>query len=213
MRKQRFIILLFIAIFAAAAYVLGWSNVLTVSKVEITGTSKFISSSIIPGQKLARIAPRVVANSYEKLAWVRSARVSRNWLSGKVTITITERVPIAIYNDLAIDKEGVSFPLSGPSIDNLVHIQASTVESAIVAANFYSTLPGEFASEISILIIRVDDSLVMQMHHGKNSVEVFWGQSGENDLKARVYSALMQRPENIAIKRIDLSAPHAPIVK
>jgi cell division protein FtsQ len=44
-------------------------------------------------------------------------------------------------------------------------------------------------------------------------VEVRWGFATENELKAKVYKALLEQPENAKLKRMDLSAPHAPIVK
>jgi hypothetical protein len=47
---------------------------------------------------------------------------------------------------------------------------------------------------------------------GRN-VEVRWGLATDNELKAKVYKALLAQPENAKLKRMDLSAPHAPIVK
>ena len=57
---------------AALAYILGWSSLFTVSSVEIKGTSKFITSRVELGEKLARVEPRVIIAEYEKLEWVRS---------------------------------------------------------------------------------------------------------------------------------------------
>jgi hypothetical protein len=47
---------------------------------------------------------------------------------------------------------------------------------------------------------------------GKN-LEIRWGNDDENELKLKVYKALISLPENASIKRVDVSAPHAPIVK
>jgi hypothetical protein len=44
-------------------------------------------------------------------------------------------------------------------------------------------------------------------------MEVKWGLNSENELKTKVYEALTALPENNRVTRIDLSAPHAPIVK
>ena len=44
-------------------------------------------------------------------------------------------------------------------------------------------------------------------------VKVTWGSLRDLDLKVTVLKALLELPENQAIKRVDLSAPHAPIVK
>ncbi|CAB4842457.1 unannotated protein [freshwater metagenome] len=53
----------------------------------------------------------------------------------------------------------------------------------------------------------------MQILDGKKSIELLWGQEGETALKVKVYKALIAQPENSKIFRIDLTAPHAPIVK
>jgi len=180
-----------------AAYILGWSTLFTVSSIEIKGTQLSVKSLIAPGEKLARVEPRAVIAQYEKIDWVKSVDISRNWFSGKVTISLVERSPIAIYKDRAIDADGVSFALKDlgtGKADNLPHIQAPTVESAVRASMFFITLP-------------------IEIMKGSRAIEVLWGQDQENPLKAKVYQALMAREENQQIRRIDLTAPHAPIVR
>jgi hypothetical protein len=48
---------------------------------------------------------------------------------------------------------------------------------------------------------------------GERILEVKWGINSENELKTRVYQAILALPENNKITKIDVSAPHAPIVK
>ena len=103
MKKKRLIALLAIVLLTAASYVLGWSTLFTVSSVQIQGTGIYLPITVKTGEKLARVEPRAVAASYEKYDFIQDAKVSRNWLTGKVTITITARTPIAIYNNQAID--------------------------------------------------------------------------------------------------------------
>ena len=73
-----------LALLAIATYILGWSPFFTVSSVEITGTKTQLSSDISTGEKLARIEPRAIAAKFETLDWVAEAKVSRNWINGKV---------------------------------------------------------------------------------------------------------------------------------
>ena len=103
MKKRRLYLLGALVVLSGAAYILGWSSLFTVSNVVIKGTSTYLPTNIDKGEKLARVEPRVVASFYEKYDWVKGADVSRNWINGTVEITITERTPIAIYNDMAID--------------------------------------------------------------------------------------------------------------
>lgn len=213
MKKHRLILVLLILFFAAAAYVLGWSTLFTVSGVEIQGTSRTMSSSVIVGEKLARVEPRALAAEFERFSWIKSAQVARNWISGKVTITLIERTPVAIYNDRAIDSEGMNFPVPIQNAENLPNIQAATIESAVVASAYFIELPKYIADLVKLIKVRGGASYVLEIIDGVRSLEVIWGQNDENALKAKVYKALLARPENIKIRRMDLTAPHAPIVK
>ena len=213
MKKRRIFLVIAILIFASAAYVLGWSTLFTVSAVQIQGTNAFMSSSVLVGEKLARVEPRAVAAEFEKFSWIKDAQVSRNWISGKVTISLTERVPVAIYNDRAIDAEGMSFPAPTSGSKNLPRIQAHTIESAIAASTFFVELPKEIADIVSLIKVRGGESYVLEIIDAGKSLEVIWGQNEENALKAKVYKALLAQPENTKIYRLDLTAPHAPIVK
>lgn len=213
MKRHRLGIAVAIFIFVVIAYVLGWSTLFTVSSVEVTGTKTSISTEVKVGERLARVEPRSIIAELERIKWIKSVEVSRNWISGKVTITIVERTPIAVFNEQVIDEEGVSFPLLNQSVQGLPHIKAMDIDSAITAANFYNSLPKDFADAIKTLKVTMGDSYSFEISQGKKSFELLWGQDAENSLKVRVYKALIARPENFDIRRIDLSAPHAPIVK
>lgn len=213
MKKRRLVVALTLIVFALAAYALGWSNLLTVSSVEMKGTGTFLSTTIKPGERLARIEPRAVAKEYEKLDWVQRAEVSRNWINGKITITITERLPIAIFNNRAIDKDGVSFAITNQSTKGLPRIQAPSIDSAITAAAFFSALPQEIASSVQLVKVGNGEMYTLQMQATGHVIEVVWGSNQDNALKSTVYKALIARAENSKIHQLDLSAPHAPIVK
>ena len=213
MKKQRLFIALGVLIFATAGYILGWSSLFTVSSVEIKGSTTLISSTIVPGEKLARVEPRKVAAEFEKNLWIKKADVSRNWISGKVTITLSKRTPIALYDNQAIDADGVSFPTPTDSVKGLPRILAPTAESAVEAAAFFMALPAEIAESVVVVKVRSAQAYVLEIVDGGKSIELLWGQEGESALKVKVYKALIAQPENSKIFRIDLTAPHAPIVK
>lgn len=213
MKRYRLGIAFTILVFGVVAYILGWSTLFTVSSIEITGTKSSITTDIKVGERLARVEPRSIVTELERVKWIRSVEVSRNWINGKVSIAIVERTPIAIYNEQVIDEEGVGFPLLNQNIQGLPHIQATNIDAAIAATNFYNSLPKEFADDITTLKVVTGDSYSIEMSQGKKSIEIVWGQDEENSLKVRVYKALIARPENFKIRRVDLSAPHAPIVK
>ena len=213
MKKQRLFIALGVLIFATAGYILGWSSLFTVSSVDIQGSTTLMSSTIVPGEKLARVEPRKVAAEFEKNLWIKKADVSRNWISGKVTITLSKRTPIALYDNQAIDADGVSFPTPTDSVKGLPRILAPTAESAVEAAAFFMALPAEIAESVVLVKVRSAQAYVLEIVDGGKSIELLWGQEGESALKVKVYKALIAQPENSKIFRIDLTAPHAPIVK
>ena len=213
MKNKRLIALATAIFVGAASYALGWSTLFTVSSVEVTGTDQRLPQSIKVGEKLARVEPRAVAATYEKFAFVQDAQVSRNWISGKVTISITSRTPVAIFNNQAIDDSGKAFVVKGQLPAALPQIQASSVEIAVAAVEFLNSLPQEIRSNLKILKVRSTGAYVMDVDVQGRKVEVRWGFATENELKAKVYKALLEQPENAKLKRMDLSAPHAPIVK
>jgi len=202
-----------LALLAIVTYILGWSSLFTVSSVEITGTKTQLSSDISTGEKLARIEPRAIAAKFETLDWVAEARVSRNWINGKVSIEITERTPVAIFNNIVFDSDGNSFVLRGTPSSPLVQIQASDLVAAKKAVTFFSSLPVDLKSALMVVKVRSSGSLVLEVNNAGKNLEIRWGDDSENELKLKVYKALIALPENASIKRVDVSAPHAPIVK
>ena len=213
MKNKRLLALAIAIIVGLASYALGWSTLFTVSSVDIKGTDQFLPQSVKVGEKLARVEPRAVASTYENFAFVQDAQVSRNWISGKVTISITTRTPVAIFNNQAIDDSGKAFVVKGNLPAALPQIQASNVEIAVTAVEFMTSLPDEIRSNLKILKVRSTGAYVMDVDVEGRKVEVRWGFATDNELKAKVYKALLAQPENAKLKRMDLSAPHAPIVK
>jgi cell division protein FtsQ len=213
MKNKRLIALATVIVLGLASYALGWSTLFTVSSVEVTGTDQFLPQNVKVGEKLARVEPRAVAATYEKFAFVQDAQVSRNWISGKVTISITTRTPVAIFNNQAIDDSGKAFVVKGNVPAALPLIQAGNVETAVTAVEFLTSLPDEIRSDLKVLKVRSTGAYVLEVDIEGRNVEVRWGLATDNELKAKVYKALLAQPENAKLKRMDLSAPHAPIVK
>jgi cell division protein FtsQ len=213
MKKKPLIALATAIIVGLASYALGWSTLFTVSSVEIKGTDQFLPQNVKVGEKLARVEPRAVASTYENFAFVQDAQVSRNWVSGKVTISITTRTPVAIFNNQAIDASGKAFMVKGALPAALPQIQAGNIEIAVTAVEFMTSLPDEIRSDLKILKVRSTGAYVLEVDVEGRKVEVRWGLATDNELKAKVYKALLAQPENAKLKRMDLSAPHAPIVK
>ena len=211
--KRKLIAAGVVAAIAGATYVLGYSSFFTVSSVEVVGSTKAINTGIIKGQKLARVEPRAVATRLEKLNWIESVDISRNWINGKVVVELKQRTPIATYKNQVIDSTGTSFVPQGARPEGLIEIQAGSTEDATKAVNFFTQLPEELKSSLTVVKVRVSGAFVLITENNGKKLEIRWGTDSENELKLKVYKALIALPENAEIKRVDVSAPHAPIVK
>jgi cell division septal protein FtsQ len=212
MRRRFTLVALPILMIAGATYALGYSTLFTVSSVEIIGSRLNINPGVIKGEKLARIQPKVIATKFENLTWVKKAEVSRDWISGKVTVRILERTPVALYNGKAFDVEGKSFQLQNGKTSDLIQIQAIDATSALKAVDLLNSLDSQLSQTLKSIKVQNSGSLELQLAQGDRILEVKWGINSENELKTRVYQRILALPENKKITKIDLSAPHAPIV-
>lgn len=208
------------AIFIALAYLFAWSPVFTVKTITTSGVPAGVSSkSIIErsavevGDKLARIEPRSIEKLLGETSWVKSISVSRNWIKGEVAIAISARVPVGIYKGKAIDSSGRLFDFPGEKVKDLPTVSAATPDLGLAAISLFSKLPSDLRKSL-ISMSATSNSSINSWHQevGRN-IKINWGSVEKIELKVSVYRALLALPENKLIRRVDLSAPHAPIVK
>jgi cell division septal protein FtsQ len=218
-------IALVLLIFGGGSYVLGWSNLLTVRSIEITGAPSEQSKELIirsldiqPGEKLARIDPRSISARLAANNWIQSSQVSRNWLNGKVRISVTSRVPVALYTEpgqpqVTLDASGKIFTLPADLPDGLPKVSATSVDSGLAAIKVFTELPAEFSAGIDRLSAARPSNLLIYGVFSGRDMRIIWGDGLDTDLKVKVITALLEQPENKSIRMIDVTAPHAPIVK
>jgi cell division septal protein FtsQ len=207
------------------AYVLGWSSIFSVKKVEIAGAPTAAvqaeiekKSQIEVGQQLARVNPQSVSRKIEKLSWIKEASISRDWLSGVVAIEITPREPLAFFNSdqvpgQTIDEEGQLFSLPGYKNPDLALISAKSPDSALKANELFTALPENFRRSITSMMATSSNTFTLNSTLEGRDIRIRWGDSQEMALKISVINSLLKLPENKQIKLIDVVAPHAPIVK
>jgi len=214
-----------LTILGAGSYLLGWSSLLTVRQVEITGApspasqneaSKKIDLKL--GENLARVDAKAISLRLKSADWIESADISRNWISGKVVVDLHPRVPVAIYNEpgkaqVALDASGKVFKAPAKIPAGLPNVSASSVESGLAAIKVFTQLPKEFSSGIDRLSAAGVTNLLIYGKFRGQSLRIIWGDGEDTALKVRVINALLEQPENKSLKMIDVTAPHAPIVK
>ena len=219
-RKHRLFTVLVILLTTGFAYVLGWSNALTIKEISYTGAPTKNSEATIKnltnlevGERLARIETRKIAARLQTLPWVDNADLSRNWISGKIVIAITPRLPIATFNGQLMDASGKRFELPGGYDSKLPSVFAKDAKSGLAAIKLFTKLPTEFSTRTSAFTATSPENINFKITEGNRSLMVIWGSDIEIDLKLKVYKALVALPENSKIRKIDLSEPRSPIVK
>ena len=219
-RKHRLITFFIILLTAGLAYLLGWSNVLTIKEISYLGAPTKSSEALVRnltdlevGQRLARIETRKISARLQTLPWIESADLSRNWISGKIKIEVMPRLPIATFNGQLMDASGKRFELPGGFKSKLPSVFARDAKSGLAAINLFTKLPTEFSTRTSAFTAISPENINFKISEGKRSLMVIWGSDTEIDLKLKVYKALVALPENSKIKKIDLTEPRSPIVK
>lgn len=106
---KRIGILLAAALIAASAYLLGWSNFLTVKKIVINESDVSIAKEISEriqispkvievGWPIARVDKRAIASRLREIIWVSDVEVRRHIINGEVEISVSSRKAIARVN-------------------------------------------------------------------------------------------------------------------
>ena len=234
-RTRRTLWILFTTLLLAAlTFGLGWSKLFALEAVSITGTNQVklieaqleaAESKLVIGQPLARINPRTEENTVTNLEWIASADLSRNWWTGRVTLHITPRIPVAVYADVNGDSgaprylaaNGVEFS-SPQSFSNLakISIRAKTQGVRREIANFVANLSTEIVAAMTGLEIAGNDVILMETNFREPTLTITWGSrnsAADIEVKSVVLMGLLALPENKKITEIDLSIADSPIVK
>jgi cell division protein FtsQ len=206
--------------FVGLVYLFAWSPIFSVSTITLTGAPTPESKSAILkvtevslGEKLARVEPRSIATRIKAIAWVESVDISRNWISGHVDIKVSPRTPTAYFNGSTIDGAGVVFTLPGYSGGNLPKVSAANSQIGLAAIALFQTLPSTFKSEVTSLSARDTSNFLIHLTFEGRDLQITWGKNEKTSLKIEVINSLLGLAENKNIRKIDISAPHAPIVR
>ena len=211
--------------FGSVSYLLGWSSLLTVKQIEINGAPTINSEEAIAknlnislGDKLARVDSRALANRLKANEWIKSADISRNWFNGKVVIELQPRTPVALYTapgkpQVALDASGVTFQLPGEVPAGLPKVSSSSVASGLIAIELFTEMPKEFSDGIDRLTAASPTNILINGKFSGRTMQIVWGDGEDISLKIKVIQYLLELPENKSIRLIDVTAPHAPIVK
>ncbi|MEA4943005.1 MAG: FtsQ-type POTRA domain-containing protein [Propionicimonas sp.] len=198
----------------AAVYLVGFSPVLAVARVTITGTEvasrKDVSAAaqVGLGTPLVRVDTAGVAERVAGLPPVAEVEVAREWPDG-LRIAVTERVArLAVRSGtgyLVADATGVVFDTAKSLPKDLIRVDADPADRQrlVDAGTVYSALSERTAKKVEAIEARGRDSITLRLSGGQR---VIWGSAEQSALKAEVIDALL--PEGGRV--FDVSAPSHP---
>jgi len=206
------------------AYVLGWSKLLVVKKIDLAanGNEVAISQIIEPtdihiGLPLARVNVSKINRDLSSLTWIKQLKVNRHWATGNVSIVVTPRIPVARYevngNINYFDSEGITFTAPSATTDlPLITFSSEGQASKQAVAEFLAQIPADFLAGMSELRVLSPESIKMATSlPGYVNLEVSWGSPTELPLKVNVLRHLLALGDNSKVIRVDLTNPSQPV--
>lgn len=217
-RRRRWLQWLALALALAAAagavYLVGFSPVLAVARVEISGTDVVSkeevsqAAAIELGTPLVRLDVAGIAERVAGLPPVAEVSVIRGW-PDQVTIAITERkARLAIASGtgyLIADASGVVFDTAKSRPKSLVLVEADPHDQVALsdAGVVFSSLSEKTADKVEAVQARGRDSISLRLEKG---IRVFWGSAEQSELKSEVLDVLLKQDGTV----FDVSAPAHP---
>lgn len=218
-----------ILLLGLAIYLLGWSSLLSLKKIAISGTTQInlIQTSletthphISLGEPLARLDVHAVNRAISKNEWVESVVIGRSWIHGSLTIEVHERKPVASFIDSKgvqnyFDASGNNFrsPLSYPQVP-AINLVSDTAATKIAISQLLTLLPIDLLASAQSFTVKNERDLEMQLSLSvKRTVSIKWGAPTDIGLKINIYKRLISLKENATATSFDLSDPLSPITK
>ncbi len=132
-------------------------------------------------------------------------------------IGITARRPIAALGGGYVDLAGKIFTIEEKPRVALPVLKVPTLSAQKFVISLLVSLPTDIRTELRELRALNQNSATLILHNSRTgsprTFTVIWGDESSMEFKVKVYKALLALPENKKISLLDLSAPHAPIVK
>jgi len=208
--------LLVLVLIAAAIYLVGFSSVLAIKTVRISGESNLTSNQIartaaVPvGAPMARTDIEAIQQRVAGLRQVESATVTRKW-PNTVAISVKERTAVFAVDEgpseLLVDRFGVGFrtaPSAGSLPKALVPARNQQVLKSVGIV--VGALPASLQRKVDRIEATTEDSITLQMTDGDT---VLWGSDEQSSLKAQVLVPLLKQKGS----HYDVSAPGTPAVR
>ncbi|HOB79629.1 MAG TPA: cell division protein FtsQ/DivIB [Ornithinibacter sp.] len=218
--RRAFAVLVAVTVVAVLVWVLGWSSILGVSKVEVSGATGAEASAVaelvdVPiGTPLARVDTDAAAARVRERITGAEVSVRRAWPS-TLAVDIVLRTPAIVVRNPqgqleVVDAEGVSFGVvkaapKGVPVVKAVGAKGATREALQSALALLNALPSDLSSQVSG--ITVSSANLVTFTLGKRTV--VWGSGADSERKVAILTALLPTKAKV----IDVSAPETPVTR
>jgi cell division protein FtsQ len=227
MNRKKAHIAIGITLVSLLAYFLGWSGLMTIDQIKVSGLSEnqkvsnltakqvIKLSGIKIGQPIARVNSSSVKRKLLTLSQVLDVKVNRQLPSSVLIELKMRKIEIAVTASgggyLVGDASGVTFAKVNKVPRGVPIIKTSTSKVLLSQTLLvFQGLPTKIQNRVISIDAKTRDSITFNLTRG---VRIIWGGSQEQDLKIKVLNALLTDENNKNVKNFDISSPLAPTVR
>jgi cell division protein FtsQ len=219
--RVQLLVLLGLGVAGAVVWLVYFSTVLGVHRVEVEGNSLLSADQVEQaagvelGSALAGVDIDAVAERVAALPPVASVEVERRWPRG-LAIVVTERRAVAVVQEggalSGMDAEGVLFRSFDDEVERLPLVDAEQLDPAgrddalAEVATAVAALEPVVARRVDHVEVASRDSIVLVLNGGDR---VMWGSAEQSSLKGRVLTVLLDEEAT----RYDVSVPAQPTTR
>jgi cell division protein FtsQ len=202
-----------VLVLAITAAVLYWTPAVSVRELRVRGTAVVTerevrdAAAVRPGTPLLQVDVAGLRSRVAQIAPIRSVDITRRPPS-TLEIRVTERTAVAVVENPGgrwlLDGTGVAYlpaPVDNPGLV-LVKLATPNPTDATTRAALavLAALTRELREPLAALVAEAPARIRLELTDGRT---VVWGDSSENDAKARVAAVMLGKPGRV----IDVSAP------
>lgn len=218
--RRWLVVLLVLVLVVALGWLLGYSTLLDVRRVEVTGAEPSDEATIERvaeqqiGTPLARVdADEVETRILEEVPGVKSVDLDRGW-PHTLNVNVSSRVPaLAVrveegYRLLGMDGTPIRTVKSAPkNVPTVTAEDGADVSGHGVRAahSMINALPEDMRARVRDITVDGADQVTFRL----GETTIVWGDAESPDIKVRVIPVLLEKKPDV----IDVSAPESPVTR
>lgn len=218
--RRALVALVAVTVAASLVWVLGWSSILGVDEVEVSGATGAEATAVaelveVPiGTPLARVDTDGVAARVRERITVAEVSVRRAWPSTLAVDVVLRTPAIVVKNPQGqlevVDAEGVAFGAvkaapKGVPVVTAVGAKGATREALQSALALLNALPSDLSSQVSGITVSSANLVTFTL----GTRTVVWGSGADSERKVAILTALLPTKAKV----IDVSAPETPVTR